>query len=215
MYRSPWERTSEVFNVLVQDRRSRCHLLFAILPADRVRLLILRHPLFYLSPSLDTHHSTAPPAIRQGCLVRPQTALRDQSSKPMLKRLADFAYSVFAALGCIMLYTTVIAAFLVVFLSATFSIIVASLISMNSKQEADSENLRAAVGVQCGLPDAATAATIDISLLTTANGSSTNVPILQVNGRIHEPRPRVVTTKLLPAIPHYLEDASSYTTPLR
>lgn len=123
-----------------------------------------------------------------------------------VKRLADSAYDLLAALGCIILYTIVIATFLILYISATFYIIITTLNGMNPRQEADLDNLSAVVDVQSGIPDEAIATTVDKSLNTTANRSLIKVPILQVNGRSLETEPQVPTTELLPAIPWYLKD---------
>ena len=48
--------------------------------------------------------------------------------------------------------------------------------------------------------------TPDPSLSTAANGSSVGIPILRVNGRIHEIQPTVLINGLPPVIPSWLQD---------
>ena len=142
-------------------------------------------------PHKSTNHSTAPVIEAYAVFV---------------KRLADSAYDLLAALGCIILYTIVIATFLIVYISATFYIIITTLDGMTLRQEADIDNLRPAADVQRGMADEAIATTVDESQTTTANGSLTDVPILQINGRSLETELQVPTTELPPAIPGYLKD---------
>lgn len=65
-----------------------------------------------------------------------------------LKPLTDSAHSLFTALGCILVCTTVIIGFLIVYISAKVFIILTSLKCMTLRQQADLESLHAAVEVQ-------------------------------------------------------------------
>lgn len=86
------------------------------------RFFFSRHPYLYRT----TSHTARLP---HGATNYPME-LVVETYAILLKRLADAVYDLFTALGCIMLYITVLAAFPNVYLSATFYITVTSIISV-------------------------------------------------------------------------------------